>query len=343
LLKAFVGFSSPVGYDYVNQALICDSDQSDSPNPVIVGSTGILLLFDEIWFPCRSICPQSMRNLDYVRFVSDERPDIKLDFEVSRAASENLSSQVSINDLHREGYGGFIQSYYGADGGVDNHTHSISFLGENVTGSPTVRNFALDLHLLDQMDGDFVHILNGLTGRMAFPDGFGFLYNPHENRAIQIADRTITIASIYDVTGPSGPYHPVLEELRNHSYLRSFRAWARGEASALHNRPVQEILADLNAVTRDFEEASLRSAIAKDGLKETGVALLKGLALDLAPGAHTIATAIDTVSHYRSLEQQKISAFVANSRGALWKAKAEAYQSDVDSWFNIPQSLASRH
>lgn len=335
--RAFVGFSSPVGYDYVNQAQKCDSDLSDSPSPVIVGSTGIFLLFDEIWFPCRSICPQSMRNLEYVRFVSDERPDIRFDFEISRAASESISSQVSLNDLHKEGYSGFIESYYGVDSGVDNHTHSISFLGGSVVGNPTPRNLLLDLHLLEQLEGEFVHILNGLTGRLAFPEGFEWLYNPHENKAVQIADRAITISSIYDITGPSGPYHPVLEELRNHVFVKSFREWARGEASALHNRSAQEVLSELNSVTRDFEESSLRLAVDKNGLKETSVALLKGVALDLVPGSHSIAAAIEGFSHFRSADQRRLSAFVANSRGALWKAKAEAYQSDVDGWFNIPQ------
>lgn len=127
--KAYIGFSTPVGYDYKNAAVKVPSDTSSSPNPIIVGATGIFVLFDEIWFPCRSICPQSMRCLDYVKFVSEEYDEIDVDDGIARNVMKGMSADVNLHSMYSEGYNAFIEKYYGFVG-PDNHTHGINFLIE---------------------------------------------------------------------------------------------------------------------------------------------------------------------------------------------------------------------
>ena len=43
----------------------------DSPNPIIESPLGLMIFYDEILFLCRSICPENMRNLPYVKFVDE--------------------------------------------------------------------------------------------------------------------------------------------------------------------------------------------------------------------------------------------------------------------------------
>ncbi|MDZ4055462.1 MAG: hypothetical protein U1D69_00595 [Polynucleobacter sp.] len=336
MMKAYIGFSSPVGYDYVNEADKCESDLNSSPNPVLVGATGIFTLFDEIWFPCRSICPQSMRGLSYVRFLAEEFPTIQLDLDHVNRISEAVPSDVSLNAIHPDGFNAFMSKYYGISNGVDNHTHGVSAFGQRISGNPSHRNLVLDLHILDQLDNEFTPVLNGLTGRMAFPEGLNWLLNPAENNAIQLADRALSIHSLYDIVGPKGPYHPVVEELREHEFIKSFRNWARGEASALHNRSPEDILLELSTITRDFEESAMLSAIGKNGLRDTTVTYIKDLTLGMAPGAAAIKTTMDLVAQKRWAEQRKLSTFVAQSRGAIWRAKARALPrpTELGMWFS---------
>ncbi len=77
--RALVGTSTPIGYDYKNQAQKASSDLDDSPNPIIYGSMGLFIIYDEIWFACESLCPQSMRHLPYVKFLDREFGNVSLD------------------------------------------------------------------------------------------------------------------------------------------------------------------------------------------------------------------------------------------------------------------------
>ena len=68
---AFIGLSTPLFYDYRNPASEAISDLRSSPNPILDSPFGLFLLFDEIWFLCRSLCPENMRDLPYVKFLDE--------------------------------------------------------------------------------------------------------------------------------------------------------------------------------------------------------------------------------------------------------------------------------
>lgn len=318
--KAYVGFSSPVGYDYNNPANKCSSDMLSSPNPVLVGVTGLLVLFDEIWFPCPSVCPNSMRHLSYVKFVSEEFDELNVDIRQVTSLDNSVLPDVSLNSLHPDGFSKFFEEYYGVEGGVDNHTRTISCLGKEFVGNPSFENLALDLLLLEQLGEGFTHTLNGLTRQMAFPPGLDWLRKDNEDQAIRLADNALTISSIYDLTGPDGPYHPVMEELREHDFIKSFRKWIRNEASTMHNRSACEVMSDLNSITRDFEKSALRSEVSNGSLKNVTISLLEGVAVDLIPGSSSVKAVLDSIDHKRNLEQKRLSTYVAESRGAIWQA-----------------------
>ncbi|MCO8269487.1 hypothetical protein M1L60_02650 [Actinoplanes sp. TRM 88003] len=70
--RAFVGLSTPLGYDYQNPIQPRSETRRDIPNPVLENTTGLLLCYDEIWFPEREFCPFDMHDLPYVKFISDD-------------------------------------------------------------------------------------------------------------------------------------------------------------------------------------------------------------------------------------------------------------------------------
>lgn len=317
--RAYVGFSTPVGYDYLNQASKVSNDNQSSPNPILVGVTGLTVLFDEIWFACRSLCPESMRKLEYVRFVDEKYPQLEFDIQRAHDVYRSLRYDVPISELHPKGYSHFIERYYGA-GHPDNHTHGLNFLNHMLNGNPNFFSLVLDLIILDQLDEGYTLCLNGLTRKMTFPEGLDWIRDDQADEAIRLADRALTISSIYDITGPKGPYHPVLEELRGHEFVKSFRNWARGKHSSLHNRSTEAIVEELNGVTQDFEQNALRAAIGKGSLKETSIAVGEGFALDLVPGASTLKAALDAYHSTRSAPKNRLSAYVAESQGAMWRA-----------------------
>lgn len=317
--KAYLGFSTPVGYDYKNTAEKVPSDTSSSPNPIIVGATGLFVLFDEIWFPCRSICPQSMRNLDYVRFVSEEYDEIELDGEVIEKIAASILPEVHLDTIHPNGYNNFMKKYYGISG-PDCHTHEIDFFKSPVCGNLDARSHARDMVILEKLGGDFIPILNGITRRMFLPQELAWLRSEDNDRKVRAADHLLTISGIYDITGPAGPYHPVMEELRTHHYAKSFRNWISGEVSSLHNKELKDVVSEMEGVVRDFERNALVKAVGREGLKEVSIDLIEGLALDLIPGASSIKTTMGIINSGLEMEKRKASAFIAESRGIVWSA-----------------------
>ena len=70
--RAYIGLSTPIAFDYQTTASKTKADLSSSPNPILESPFGLLLLFDELWFLTRSLCPQNMRKVPYVHFLDEE-------------------------------------------------------------------------------------------------------------------------------------------------------------------------------------------------------------------------------------------------------------------------------
>ena len=68
---AYVGLTSPILYDHTGDIpSVTEGDRVG--NAVLESPFGVLLLFDEIWFACRALCPHNMQSLSYVRFLHED-------------------------------------------------------------------------------------------------------------------------------------------------------------------------------------------------------------------------------------------------------------------------------
>jgi hypothetical protein len=86
--SAYIGLSGPLCYDYKNKL------NTDYPNPILEAPVGLMVLYDEAVFLNEIVCPKSMRNLDFVKFISDKK-DIK-DFlkELTNKKSKNIKTRL---------------------------------------------------------------------------------------------------------------------------------------------------------------------------------------------------------------------------------------------------------
>jgi hypothetical protein len=64
--RLLIGSSSPVGYYYER------AKDKGRPAPIPESPLSYLLLYEEIWFLSRTLCPYNMENLDFVHFVDEE-------------------------------------------------------------------------------------------------------------------------------------------------------------------------------------------------------------------------------------------------------------------------------
>jgi len=165
----FVGLSTPLFYDYRYPASIAPSDGSTSPNPILEGAFGGLLLYDELWFLCRSLCPDNMRTLSYVKFLDEMG-------EVPEVDPEWLPEPDKIFD--RRAVDAFHNSYldYNAvkksanvywDAAADNHSHALKIGDIHLNGNSwNIKNVVFDLLLAGRLSQQVELITNSFTARL---------------------------------------------------------------------------------------------------------------------------------------------------------------------------------
>lgn len=68
---AYIGLSGPTNYDYINTASPTRNDISSSPNPILENAFGLAIFYDEIWFLCESLCPNSLRGHPRIKYIDE--------------------------------------------------------------------------------------------------------------------------------------------------------------------------------------------------------------------------------------------------------------------------------
>jgi len=320
--RAFVGFSSPIGYDYAEPAEKTKNDKGSSPNPILFGSMGIFTLYDEIWFACKSLCPNNMRELKYVKFLDEHSAKLNLreagfkDLVDQIYKNNQTYSEPSLDDMFEQGYGKGISKYYGLEGRVDNHTHQLSFMDEEMGGNLGMRHLIWDLCLIDRFkELSLELVLNPLTAKCAFSASDQASVITAES--LGLAEQVLTFGSFYDISGSAGPYHKCVEELRGDDLLVSFREWIRGQANSLHNQNMEAVQEEIDNTVKEFTNRTLRKSVDPTNTKNLVVKIAKNELLGKIPGGSAWSEITKAIAQNREADLHQGTAFVALARDKL--------------------------
>lgn len=273
---AYIGISYPLLYDYEHQAERCSNDLSDSPNPIIESPLGLITLFDELLFLCRSLCPNNMRNLPYVKFVDELYPDFY--FGDIAAAAHRMERDISLNHS-RLRFSDIVKAMHiDSWNSLDNHTHGLQLGDMNLFASSNECHFLFDMYVfeaLQQMhDEDIELIANSMFHIGAACGG----------TQAELTDKII-IPQIPNYISADGPYHSCMEELRENEYIKDFRKWIVKNHSNLQRSEIQDICV---GVERNIEET--RNRVFNKYLQEN-----RGFSLFKSTSSTLIKTALGTV------------------------------------------------
>ncbi len=284
--RALVGFSSPVGYSYQYLASKTSNDKRSSPNPVLMGATGLFVLYDEIWFACRSLCPENMRALPYVRFLDIERPDIIENMAAVIADSHKATfpGEAGINDLFPDGYDG-MRRFFPANGKVDNHTHGLSFGNGVLNGNLGTPQLAIDTWLISSVPELRLElVLNPVTAKLAFAGNVDtWPLNKESYNDLVLSDGIISLDNLYDFTGPLGPHHSYAEDLRQDDLVKEFRSWIKGQRGRLDNQTLQQIQEEVDARVYDLTKEAFKHFSERYRLKKVAIRLIRSTVAPQVP------------------------------------------------------------
>lgn len=237
---AYIGLSYPLLYDYKHQANRTLNDLSDSPNPIIESPLGLLIFYDELLFLCKSVCPNNMRNLPYVKFVDELYPDFY--FQGILDQTNEMNDIININTTLS--YSDIVKLLNVQGWGADTHTHGLKIGDVIVSAKANENGFLFDLYVFQALqelyNDDIELIANSRFNSGAFNGGV----------KSEFIDR-IVIPDIPNYIGIDGPYHECMEELRENKYLKDFRHWIIEKHNNIQRTEIKEMCV---AVERNIEE-----------------------------------------------------------------------------------------
>jgi hypothetical protein len=314
--RAFVGRSTPIGYDYKREA------ELGAPNPVLENVSGLLICYDEIWFPSRHFCPADLRFLDYVKFIEDDpvlvgRAHFAIE-EASQATAGRLLEPFLIDDS--EAYWQTLEKLRDAGGlMLDNHSRGSEF---GVGNAGELGLWRGDVAIASYLDHSFDVIGNSrLKLRALAADEPNTKLTQH--RQLNIAEEVVRLKTL-DLVSSAGSYHPSIEELRDHPNVRDFRRFL-AEAEGIKASDVA-FVTEIERLAGQYARDALRRSVHKPSkLELLKTASLTGLGPALnavIPHAGTVTSAIlkRAVGRREREEKRAVAwaSFVVDSRsGAI--------------------------
>jgi len=309
----YVGLSTPSFYDYRNPASRAPSDDYSSPNPIIEGAFGALLLYDELWFLCRSLCPENMRSLPYVKFLDEAsqvpevdpewlpEPDQMFDlaaiaaFQTSSAAYNEVKQQARVN----------------WDAAADNHTHGLNISGLLLHGSSwEIKNVVFDMLLAERLPQEVELVTNSFTSRLFKTEA--------SVRDKLVLSEILVLESVPQFLTPRGPYHPSIEEVRENSYLKQFRNWIQTEARIASRKDIAEVKAEVETKLAESQQRIfLKYLDPKHSYKSYAETMLNVGMDALIPGSSTVKDLIGQLSEERQKQGLRWQGFILEARSKI--------------------------
>lgn len=311
--RAFVGLSGPLLYDYEVTGHPGPADVHSSPNPILDSAMGLLLLYDEIWFLTRSLCPQNMRELEYVRFVDESESLPRLgDIDV-RSTAERVYSDASSGERYArvaklfEQYDRVLRTLrvdWGA--GPDNHTHTLR-IGDTEVAANSVNlgSILFDLEVVRRLDKDVELIANS----------FGQRWLDVAQPTLAAADlaHILVVDRIPNFLYREGPYHPLVEEARENPHLKAFRQWVTTTSASRELSDARAIKDEVeSAIAATKRELVLRHVDEHRLFITQGKTLVGALGDLVAPFAGTVGTLVHGLRERRQAQDLRWQGFLVS-------------------------------
>ena len=232
---AYLGLSYPIRFD---TTIYTKSWMGYSPFlgdtfPIIESPWGLMLLYDELWFLCKDVCPHNMRECNFVKFVTDIFPEI--DYQKLFDLARNMAKKPqNIYDSMDEHFRAFCKkTVYNTVTTSPTQSCNVGNLYARAGSLPD--NFLFDLLIkakIENLSGKRIELI--ANGNIDYE---GYM----TKEGIFELSKELILNGIPNYLTHYGPYHPVIDELRDSKYLTDYRTWICNYHSHLQNTEIDEV------------------------------------------------------------------------------------------------------
>lgn len=300
--KAFVGFSTPFGYDYKVKTGF------NKGNPILEAPTGLLILYDEIWFAHEDVCPLNLRDKEFVHFLQDIKTEPEIDKDILKMLSNIKYNQFKWDwKLWKK----IVETNTVRTEGVDQHHRNI-VLGEisTIPRPDSPLNYILDCNLAILNKMDFV--TNSVTTNAIGPRLSTVLNRPKAGQFVEnlIAKRIPCFQT------EEGPYIEYIDDLRKSPYIRDFRKKIDDELLKNSSKTSIQLAQETEEEFKQFSNSCIKHKINKkrifySSLKEYGLSTFS----KIYPIIQLLKIPIkgyETINDYRTADKYQWTGFITD-------------------------------
>lgn len=331
--KAFVGLSGPLFYDYQNFAPATQHDRASSPNPMYDSPASLVLLYDEVWFLCRSLCPASMRDLPFVRYVLEDSETLEKmqDFFYNEDADQDFLRELNRYVTRREFFDNYDANIFALGAkwwrteksAIDNHSHGLNLPINGINGpfaanSTDVRCLLLDQAIVNHLGSKYELVTNAFMQEVITPMDVNGQFSPSLSNDIPLVD-SIVLHDLPTRLTTKGPDVNFLGELRENGCLSDFRKWIAQYRSRVTPNELRDIESDVfNAIEKHKDSYYKKHDPSEFSKSVNKTILTEGIGL-IIPGFTKIMKLAKGLREYHEISNGRWSAFIGNARRAAEK------------------------
>jgi hypothetical protein len=293
--RGFVGLSTPLGYDYLNPIREGQGSSLDVPNPFVESVNGLLLSYDEIWFPSRDFCPKDLHHLDYVRFLEDfssvkERALVAVEQAQDAFLPEDIPvPDVGLMEKQRQMVMDSVPAI-----GLDNHGRDSEFgIGNSADGEL----FVSDLLMAASLDFEVDVIVNSALAGSIHALEVGDKVHQIDQGFVPRAMEDIACVRSLDFVTSTGSYHESIEDLRGHARIVEFRQYLGQEAP--NQKDFVGLVAEVNRQVDSYAAMAMDKYLKGNGMLFTAGSATVGALGNLAfPVVGSVLSGAFSVAKY---------------------------------------------
>jgi hypothetical protein len=232
--RLLIGASSPLGYFYG-----FDREKlHGKPAPILESPLSYSLLYDEIWFLNRKVCPHNMENLDFVHFVDEDLMPEGLPKDFFNTVESNPFGQFPWENWKES-----IKNTIGLRWNFDNHSRSTKFGELLLTPTPgNYQNLVIDRYIATTHGMDLVeNSANSIWSQKVDKDQL----------QLSVSEKLL-VSPIISLQTIDGPWHPEIANLREDSLLKKYRQ----KIQTVTIDEISEIDKRVGELSKEFEKIS---------------------------------------------------------------------------------------
>lgn len=287
-------------------------------------------LYDELWFLCVDVCPVNMRKCKFVKFVTDLFPAInyKALFDKALAISEKPRCDLLTD-----------QEFYQIYAPKLNYQPTVSAASSDICwvkdlplrAGSLPENYMFDVLVKEQIERRSFHKVELIANSNVHLEEYLL-----QARKLELSS-TLILNGIPNYLTRQGPYHPVVEELRDNKNLKYYRKWVMSAHPRLLSvemkeaqEAIEQELLDIQEkiMLRYFDEHSIKSLV-KSSAKTIICASLETIPVvgPIVGGIVGMATdGVEFISDAREMrnsDNDRWAAFTTEARNVLKNRQQE--------------------